>query len=347
MFPAHVAEVVITAPDDTSRYRTAISQALNWWNSASARPHQLVLLPVREQHDTSHEGLDHVDEPTTLLDRGDVFIAIVDPSRRRVDEAIGNVLSAKRAGKLAAAWFIAEAPSDGPTSEDQGSLSDVTRRLTEAGIVPRYVGRGDFLFDGRLQSAMAADLTDDSLRALKDRVDGASPAPRVAIHRTPVTLLGPQVWAVTVINDGHSLVTGLTVSVDAIDSEANDVPGGVHRSKQPLAEVFAKLRTGRRSDEGSRPVNGPDGASPARKPGFLTERMDILAAHTTLNFPRWLRPTQHASALYDVESGARLRVRIRCADSAGTMWGKTNDEEPQVISTAAHRRHRSGDLAIS
>jgi len=337
VFPAHVAEVVITAPDDASRYRTAISQALSWWNSAGARPHQIVLLPVREPHDTSHEGLDHVDEPATPIDRGDVVIAIVDPSRRGVDEAIGDVLSAKRAGKLAAAWFMAEAPSDGPTSEHQGWLSDVTRRLTEAGIIPRYVGRGDLPFDSRLQGALAADLTDDSLRALKGRVDGASRPPRVAIHRTPVTFLGPQVWAVTVINDGHSLVTGLTVSVDAIDSEANDVPGGVHRSKQPLAEVFAKLRTGRMPDAASRP----------RKPGFLTERMDILAAHTTLNFPRWLRPTQHASALYDVESGARLRVRIQCADAAGTVWSRTNDAEPHVVSTAAHRRHQSGELAIS
>ncbi|MDT5082904.1 MAG: hypothetical protein QOJ80_7541 [Mycobacterium sp.] len=347
MFPAHVAEVVITAPDNTSRYRTAINQALNWWNSASARSHQIVLLPLREQHDSSHEGLDHVDEPATRLDRGDVFIAIVDPSRRGVDEAIRHVLSAKRAGKLAAAWFIAEAPSGGPTSDNQGWLSDVTRRLTEAGIVPRYVGRGDFLFDSRLQSAMSADLTGDSLRALKGRVDGASPSPRVAIHQTPVTLLGPQIWAVTVINDGHSLVTGLTVSVDAIDSEGHDVPGGVHRSNQPLAEVFAKLRTGLRPDDGSPPVNGPDAASLPRKPGFLTERMDILAAHTTLNFPRWLRPTQHASALYDVESGARLRVRIQCADAAGTVWGRTNDAEPHVVSTASHRRHRSGEPAIS
>jgi hypothetical protein len=30
--------------------------------------------------------------------------------------------------------------------------------------------------------------------------------------RTPVALLGPQIWAVTVINHGSSLVAGLTAS---------------------------------------------------------------------------------------------------------------------------------------
>jgi hypothetical protein len=45
VFPAHVVEVAIAALGDTGRFRTAIGQALNRWNSASAERHQIVLVP--------------------------------------------------------------------------------------------------------------------------------------------------------------------------------------------------------------------------------------------------------------------------------------------------------------
>jgi hypothetical protein len=270
VFAAHVAEVVITAPAIDDRLRTAVDRVLNWWNTKNAKRHRIVL--------------------SETLDQGDVFIAIVDPSQRTVD-VMEDVLAVKRAGKFAAVWLVAEPPSD------------LTQRLNEVGIVPRFVGHGDPHIDSRLQSAIAADLTDTRLSTLTAR--------QVTIHRTRVTVLGPHSWAVTVMNNGNSLITGLTVAVD-----------GAHRSKQPIGEVFAKLRTGRWTDEA---------------PGFLTERTDILTAHTALNFPRWLRPSQHASALYDVESEASLRVCIRYVDHTGAAWSRTNDAEPHMVSTPGTR----------
>ena len=53
MFTEHIVEVVIGAPDDTGRFRTAVDHALNWWNSASAKRHQIVLMPSRGQHRTA------------------------------------------------------------------------------------------------------------------------------------------------------------------------------------------------------------------------------------------------------------------------------------------------------
>jgi hypothetical protein len=343
VFTAHVAEVVIAAPDDTGPLRTAVDHALNWWNNAKAEAHEIVLLPSRGQQHTTPEGFDHADN----LDRCDVFIAIIDPSRRSVVDAICDVLRAKRAGKFALAWFVAEPPSDGLSSDDQAWLSDVTQRLTKEGIVPRYVGHGDFLFDSRLQSAITADLTYANLSTLAGRFDSASAARQVTTYRTPVGLLGPQIWAVTVINQGNSVVTGLTVSVDAVDSEGNNVPDGAHRSKQPLTEVFAKLRTGQWPDEPPRPISGPGAVSQPREAGSLTQRTDLLAAHTTLNFPRWLRPNQHASALYALEPNTSLRVRVQFVDEAGEVWSSMNDAEPERVSPssvplAGERRRGAG-----
>jgi hypothetical protein len=331
VFTAHVAEVVIAAPDDTGRLRNTVDQTLNWWNSARAERDRIVLLPSCGRQHTTPEGLDHADN----LDRCDVFIAIIDPSRRSVDDAIADVLRAKRAGKFALAWFVAQPPPNGLNTDDQAWLSDATQRLTKEGIVPRYVGHGDSLFDSDLQSAISADLTYATLSTLAGRFDSASAARQVTTDRTPVGLLGSQIWAVTVINSGNSLVTGLTVSVDAVDSEGNDVPDGAHRSEQPLAEVFAKLRTGRWPDEHFRPISGPGAVSPRRGQGFLTQRIDLLAAHTALNFPRWLRSNQHASALYALEPNASLRVRVQFEDEAGRVWSRMNDAEPERVSPSS------------
>jgi hypothetical protein len=142
VFIAQVVEVVIAAPDDTGRFRTAVDHALNWWNSASAERHQIVLVPVRGQHRTAAEDFDHAGKPAGILDRYDVLIAVIDPMQRNAVEAIDDLVRAKRAGKLALAWVIAESPSDGLSADDQAWLSSVAQRLAKEGTVARYIGRG-------------------------------------------------------------------------------------------------------------------------------------------------------------------------------------------------------------
>lgn len=335
MFAVHAAQVVIASPHGDGRFRAEIGHALNWWNGVSAERHQIVLVPSIAQHRTSVGDRDHAEMSADSIDRCDVFIAVFDPMRRDAVETIGDLARAKRAGKLAVAWLIEKSPSDGLSADDEAWQRDVTQRLTKEGFVPRYIGRGDFLFDSRLQSAIANDLTYANLCALTGRFDSALAARQVTTYRTPVGLLGPQIWAVTVINHGNCVVTGLTVSVDAVDSGGNDVPDGAHRSKQPLAEVFAKLRTGRWPDEHPRPISGPGAVSQPRESGFLTQRTDLLAAHTALNFPRWLRPNQHASALYALEPDASLRVRVQFENEAGEVWSRVNDAEPEMISPSS------------
>jgi hypothetical protein len=348
VFAAHAAEVVIASPHDNGRFRAAIGHALNWWNGVSAGQHQIVLVPSITQHGTPSVGdRDHAEMSADGIDRCDVFIAVFDPMRPDAVETIGDVARAKHAGKLALAWLIEKSPSDGLSADDEAWLRSVTQRLTDEGIVPRYVGHADFVLDGRLQSAIANDLSYANLSTLTGRFDSASAAREVTTYRTPVVLLGPQVWAVTVINHGNSLVTGLTVSVDAVDSEGNDVPDGAHRSKQLLAEVFAKLRTGRWPDESPRPIDGPGAESAPPEAGFLTQRRDLLAAHTALGFPRWLRPSQHASALYHLELGACLRVRIQYEDEAGIIWDRTNNAEPHMVSAPGPWNSRRGVLTKS
>jgi hypothetical protein len=335
VFPAHVAEVAIASPDDTDRFRTAIGHALNWWNSASAQRHQIVLMPSGGQHRSADaERLDHSEEPAGIVDRSDVFIAVFDPMRRDVVEVMRDVERAKRAGKLVLAWLIAESPSHGVSSDDQAWLGDVTQRLTNEEVFPRYIGRGDAHFESRLQSAITADLSDTNLSALIEGFESAAPARQVTIYRTPLALLGPQIWAVTVVNHSTSLAVGLQVSVAAVDSEGNDLPNGARRSTQAIADVFAKLRTGPWPDE-YHPLADPGGALPAGQPVFLTSQMEILAAHTALDFPRWLRPNQHASALYSLESNAFPRVRIRFEDAAGQVWSRANDAEPERVSSTS------------
>ncbi|MDT5267760.1 MAG: hypothetical protein QOI90_4386, partial [Mycobacterium sp.] len=143
MFTAHVVEVAVAVPDDTGRFRTAVDHALNWWNSASAERHQIVLMPSRGQHRTAAEGFDHAGKLAAIVDRYDVLIAVIDPTHRNAVEAIGGLVRAKRAGKLALAWFIAESPSDSLSVDDQAWLGSVAQRLAKEGTVPRYIGRGD------------------------------------------------------------------------------------------------------------------------------------------------------------------------------------------------------------
>ncbi|SPM31560.1 hypothetical protein MTAB308_5079, partial [Mycobacterium terramassiliense] len=338
VFPAHVAEVAIASPDDTDRFRTAIGHAVNRWNSASAQRHQIVLMPSAPQHRTvDAERLDRSAQPTGIADRYDVFIAIFDPMRSDVAEVMGDVERAKRAGKLVLAWLVAESPSHGLSSDDQAWLDDVTQRLTREGVSPRYIGRGDAHFESRLQSAITADLTDTNLSALTECFERAASARQVAIYRTPVALLGPQTWAVTVVNHGTSLAVDLQVSVKAVDSEGNDLSTGVRRSNQAIADVFAKLRSGRWPDE-HHPLIDPAGVLRTRRPAFLISRMDLLAAHSALDFPRWLRPNQHASALYSLEPNASLCVCIQFEDEAGEVWSKTNDAEPERVSPTSPGR---------
>lgn len=335
MFTARVAEVTIASPDDTDRFRTAIGQALNWWNSASAQRHQILLTPSGGQHGTANaERLDCSEESAQIVDRADVFIAIFDPMRRDVVEVMGDVERAKRAGKLVFAWLIAESSTRGLSADDQAWLGGVTQRLDEVGVFPRYIGHGDAHFESRVQSAISADLTYPNLSALTEGFESAAPARQVAIYRTPVALLGPQFWAVTVVNHSTSLAVGLQVFVDAVDSEGNDLRNGAKRSTQAIAiaDVFAKLRTSRWPDE-HHPLSDRGWVLPARRRVFLTSPTDILAAHNAMGFPRWLRPNQHASALYSLSSNAYLRVRIQFEDEAGELWSRVNDAEPERVSS--------------
>jgi hypothetical protein len=336
VFTAHVVEVAVAVPDDTGRFRTAVDHALNWWNSASAERRQIVLMPSRGQHRTAAEGFDHASKLAAIVDRYDVLIAVIDPTHRNAVEAIGGLVRAKRAGKLALAWFIAESPSDSLSADDQAWLSSVAQRLAKEGTVPRYIGRGDSLFESRLQSAITADLHDTSLSALTARFARTAQIRQVTTYRMPLALLGPQIWAVTVMNHSASLATGLTVSVDAVDSDGNELPDACRRSRQPIADVFAKLRTGPWPED-HRPLIDPGAESPARGSVFLGERTDVLAAHTALDFPRWLRPNQHASALYELELNASPRVRIRFEDEEGEVWSRTNGAEPERVSSPTER----------
>jgi hypothetical protein len=334
VFAARVAEVVIASPDDTDRFRNAVGQALNWWNAARGQRHEIVLMPSDGQHRTGEaERFNPAEESAQIVDRGDVFIAVFDPMGRDVAHVMGDVDRAKRAGKLVLAWLLAESPSShGLSADDQAWLGDVIQRLSKAGVIPRYLGQGDAHFEGRLQTAITADLTHRNLGALASEFERTSPPRRLRIYRTPVALLGPQIWAVTVVNHSASLVVGLRVSVDAVDAGGRARPDGAKRSRQAIADVIAKLRAGPWPDE-HHPLSDPRGVLPARQPIFLSSRVDLLAAHNVLDFPRWLRPNQDASALYSLEPNTSPNVRITFEDEAGEVWSGANDAQPERVSS--------------
>jgi hypothetical protein len=343
VFSAPVAEVAIAAPDDAGRFRTAIGAALTSWNSANAQRHRIVLLPSSGLPLAPYaEDLDDSRGAAGIRNDGDVLIAVFDPMRRDVD-LMGDVSRAKHAGKLVLAWLVVESPSRGVIADDPAWLSDVTHRLAQQGISPKYIGRPDAQLQSRLHGAITADLTYTSLRPLIQRHESEASARQIATYRTPVTLLGPQVWAVTVTNHSTALAIGLTVSVDAVDPEGNDLPDGAERSRQPITEVFARLRTDPWPDAHRPPIDPPQ-ATPAGQKVFPTTPMDVVAAHTALGFPRWLRPNQRASALYAVKPNASLRVHIQFEDEAGEVWSRTNDAEPERGSSPSPHR---GDAVIS
>lgn len=336
VFAAHVAEVVIASPEDTDRIRAAVAQALHWWNAGSLQRREVVLMLSGAQHSTAEgEPLGTSDESDDIVERGDVFIAVFNPIRRDVARLMAGVDRATCAGKVVLAWLLAEPPSSPALSaEDRAWLEEVARQLNTAGVIPRYLGHRDAHFESRLQTAIAADLTHRHLGELAGGFERASSARRLRIYRTPVTLLGPQIWAVTVVNHGTSLIVGLQVSVAAVDPEGRARPGGAKRSRQAIADVIAKLRAGRWPDE-HHPLCDPDGVLPAQQPIFLGNRMDLLAAHNVLDFPLWLRPNQHASALYSLETNACPDVRIKFEDQRGEVWSITNGAEPERFSSTS------------
>lgn len=348
VFAARVAEVVIAPSDGTDRFRPAIGQALNWWNAGSGQRHEMVLVPSGGQpHTAGAERLTPSAESAQIVDRGDVFIAVFDPMRRDVVQVMSNVDRAQRAGKLVLAWLLAESPSShGLSADDQAWLGDMIQHLSKAGIIPRYLGHGDAHFQSRLQTAIAADLTHRNLGKLASEFEKASPARRLRIYRTPVALLGPQIWAVTVVNHSASLVVGLQVSVGGVDSDGHARPGGAERSRQAIADVVTKLRGGPWPDE-HHPLSDPRGELPTGPPIFLSSRMDLLAAHNVLDFPRWLRPNQHASALYSLEPDASPDVRIKFEDDAGDVWSRRNDVEPERISSKSPNHGELPDSTIA
>ena len=161
VFAARVAEVVIASPDDTDSFRAAVGQALHWWNAGSGHRREVVLMFSGGQHRTAGaEWLSPSEETAHIVDRGDVFIAVFDPSRRDVVQLMADVDRAQRAGKVVLAWLLAEPPSaPGLGPDGRGWLGDVAQRLSKAGVIPRYLGQGDAHVESRLRTAIAADLT--------------------------------------------------------------------------------------------------------------------------------------------------------------------------------------------
>ena len=298
MFPAQVVEVAISSPDD-DRFRTAIRDGLHRWNGASAERRQIILMPA-----TAH-------------DQCDVVIAVFAPGRRTAEHVLRDFVRAKTSGKAVHAWVVTESPSQDLTASDQAWLSDVMKRLAKEGIAPRYIGATDADLGNRVHSAITEDLSDLDLR---------SPTPQVTTYRAPVPLLGPEICAVTVVNHGAALITGMAVRVDTVDPSGSSLPDGARRSTQQLNDVFVKLRTGPWP-----PERHQGSVLRTQRMAFPSTRMDLLAAHTTLRFPRWLRPEQHASALYQVDVGASLRVQVQFEDQLGQTWSKTNDAEPKRV----------------
>ncbi|HEV7853974.1 MAG TPA: hypothetical protein VGP27_21840 [Mycobacterium sp.] len=309
MFTAHVVEVAIATPRGDG-LRAAVVRAADQWNAVGSRRHQIVLAPSFGQASTrAAEDLDHAD----------VSISVFDPMQPNLNEAIGDVVHSRRSGTLALVWLSAESPSDIQNADDQARLRQVTQRLACEGVVPRFIGHRDSAAESRVYEAIAADLPYSDLSALIARFESRAAARRVATYRSPVPLLGPQICAVTVMNHSTFMATGLSVTVDAVDSHGNLLTDGAQRSTQALADVVAKLRV------------GPDAPAPTAGPSSPAGRMEILASHTALRYPRWLRPHQRASGLYVLALNASLRVRIEFEDETGASWSRTNDAEPERV----------------
>jgi hypothetical protein len=326
MFPAKVAEVVVIGPTaDAGPLGAAIRDAVNAWNLASAQRHRMVLLRGAAQRAED-------------LDPCDVVVGVFDPKQTGVD-ILGEVLRARRAGKVVLVWLIAKSPPGGACSGEDGALVNLAHQLRALGVSPRYLGEGDRDVESRMRSALNDDLSSSILRALTAGADWTMPERQVTTCRTPVPQLGPYIWGVTVVNDGTSLAVGLTVSVQAVDAEGDLVTGGAVRSRQSTVDVFSKLRVARWPQEHG-PMLDVDPAALARRRSFLTTPMNVLAAHTALDFPSWLRPRQHASALYELRPDASPRVHIQFEDEAGCMWSRTNDDEPQQLSPSPTSRNQ-------
>jgi hypothetical protein len=315
VFTAHVVEVAIASPVDNARMRAAIEDALHGWNSAHGHEQNTLLVPSGR-----------------AVDRCDVFIAVVDPTvGNSVTAAISEVLHVKRAGKVTLVWLVTDPPAP-DDSDAQIQLHDPAQQLSRAGIVPRHIGPGDFLVESRLHTALTADLTTIAVAGLTAEFDRVEQAPEVLTSAVPAEFLGSGIWAVTVHNCGPSLVTGLTVAVGAVDAHGKDVPDGVIRSGRAIAasDFFAALRTNPWRGDPPSPTE-PGIAVIDRGRRFLAERVDVLAAHTALAFPHWLRPGQHSSALYSVAEDAHPRVRIEYHDDAGIRWSRTDGAAPLRI----------------
>jgi hypothetical protein len=157
-------------------------------------------------------------------------------------------------------------------------------------------------------------------------------------YRTSVSILGQGVWRVQVFNHSAGPITRLNVNVSAVDANGSPVDG-VRRSRDVISmdEVFSRIigdgfagGFGRIIGQGPARMLGNAVASQAR-PAFN----DALVGHVADEFPSGLAPNQSAVLLYVLPLGATPVVVTEFNDEAGVPWSRTNDEDPQRLTSSA------------
>lgn len=342
-FDAHVLKVLIASPSDTGRERDAIEKALHGWNSSRAEREQIQLAPWRwETHAIPELGGTAQD----IIDRQavktcDVVIAVFNArlgtaTADAVSGTAHEIIEAHRAGKPVHVYFSTEPfPRDTKPDEIQ-RLNDFKDQLRGEGLLGEYAGIEDLQF--RVRDAIERDVARMDLGQVIIRSAKADQARKIMSYRTSVSVVGKGMWRVQVCNHSVGPITRLSVDVSAVDANGNQVDG-VRPSKDVISmdEVFSRiigdgLASGfsRMIGQGSARMLGNSVASQAR-PALN----DALVGHVADGFPSGLAPDQSAIVLYVLPPGTTPSVVMKFNDEAGNGWSRTNDGDPQRLTSSA------------
>lgn len=249
-FQAHVLQVLIASPSDTTEARDATEQSLHGWNSARSLREQVILLPRRWESDAvprigEGDGQEVIN--AQLVDDSDIVIVIFNNKvGRATPRAIsGTAEELERAvsqGKHVHVFF-SDAPVDRRDLESAQEVEEFKSSLATRGLYGVFSDPADLAY--QVRNAIEKDLQFMSLAAPTGRnlgTEGADPVASYEFDREPETDARGKVRYKTknsrleITNHGNKVAKDFSFTVIPV---GDDQPPNIERS-QIKAEIPAR-----------------------------------------------------------------------------------------------------------
>ncbi|MGB9223914.1 hypothetical protein [Mycobacterium sp.] len=160
----------------------------------------------------------------------------------------------------------------------------------------------------------------EALRRAKKERAGAQ-ARKVVPSCGRIPMFGDSWWTVRIDNASNAMATILGVTVNALDANGFEIPGGYRQANDtvPFDQAFERAVSPARSESRNDLV-----------PAFKEAVRDALAGHLVKRWPRTLAPNHYAVMAYTTADPTyELRITLDYEDEAGYRWRRTDSCRPR------------------